>query len=64
MGNVNFYPLVMPCLKSLYAFLKYFGCIGLVFVLEDSSAGSDLFFTVLSGNIGLENMYKLKTVFY
>lgn len=53
-----------PLDRGLFASLKYLCCIVLVFVLEDSSAGSDLFFTVLWGNIGFENMYMLKTLFY
>ena len=41
-----------------------FGYIVLVFILEALSAESDLFFNVLWRNIGFENMYKLKAVFY
>lgn len=47
LGNVLFIHWSCLVLKSLYALLKYFGCVVLVFVLEDSSAGNDLLFTVL-----------------
>lgn len=63
LNNVHFSSLVMHCLKK-FASLKYFGYIVLVFILEALSAESDLFFNVLWRNIGFENMYKLKAVFY